>query len=82
MKLVATRSRYGVDGRGCVEPILRLHRARLHLEFLESVREWQRHAQAVIGVLPDRAIQQVGHTVAIAARHGHHNRWVVPNGIH
>src|SRR5207247_9119271 len=46
VKLVATRSRYGVDGRGCVEPILRLHRACLHLEFLERVREWKRHANA------------------------------------
>src|SRR5215831_11013673 len=57
VEIVAARTRYSIDRCSCVESVLRLHSAGLHFEFLESVREWQRHAQTVIRILPDRTIQ-------------------------
>ena len=82
MKPVVARFRDGVDGRGRVKAILCRHCAGLNLEFLESVRKWQRQAQTVVGILPDGTIQQIRHAVAVAARHRYHDRGIVSYRIH
>ena len=63
------RARFGHQAHRAagVHAVLRVLRTGLHLEFLQCIRKRQRHVEAVVGVVVQRAVKQVGDAKRLAA---------------
>ena len=60
---VGARLRHGIDHCSRVESVLRRHGARLYLELLQSIWEWQWQVQVVLNIIVNGSIQQIRDTI-------------------
>ena len=67
MQLVGARFGHQAHRAAGFYAVLRVLRAGLYLEFLQRIRKRQRHVEAVVGVVVQRAVEQIGDAKGLAA---------------